>query len=129
MRARKAEAAEAAYEGRKLAFFNDFQADGASDGSPSSSLPIGENDGHHQASGEHRGCPSRPRILGLENETNLVGVNQQEQHTVQGGKYGFYTVVNDAYFDNGPTVRPLVVCLFYMHTSMYIAGRSENVGK
>ncbi|CAN0548057.1 unnamed protein product, partial [Ectocarpus sp. 12 AP-2014] len=49
--------------------------------------------------------PSAPRICGLGDETNFVGANQQEYHGVRGEKYGFYLIVNDAFFDAGPTVR------------------------
>lgn len=102
MSIRKAKA-EASYEPRKQAFHD--QAPGAAEDSAGSVPPNGEEtSGHHQAADKPRRAPSRPRILGVENETNLVGVNQQERHVIGGEKYGFYTVVNDAYFDRGPTV-------------------------
>lgn len=40
-----------------------------------------------------------------EREVNHVGMNQQRLHSVHGEKYGFFTVVNEAFFENGPTVR------------------------
>lgn len=43
-------------------------------------------------------------MLGLRNKTNDVRVNQQTFHAVHKETYGFFTVVNDAYFDMGPTV-------------------------
>ncbi|CAN0154610.1 unnamed protein product [Ectocarpus sp. 13 AM-2016] len=52
--------------------------------------------------------PSAPRICGLGDETNFVGANQQEYHGVRGEKYGFYLIVNDAFFDAGPTLRGII---------------------
>ncbi|CAN0232725.1 unnamed protein product, partial [Ectocarpus sp. 6 AP-2014] len=48
--------------------------------------------------------PSTPRICRLSRETNYVASNQQEGHGVRGEKYGFYRIVNDAFFDAGPTI-------------------------
>ncbi|CAN0567167.1 unnamed protein product, partial [Ectocarpus sp. 12 AP-2014] len=48
--------------------------------------------------------PSTPRICRLSRETNFVASNQQEGHGVRGEKYGFYRIVNDAFFDAGPTI-------------------------
>ncbi|CAN0339738.1 unnamed protein product [Ectocarpus sp. 6 AP-2014] len=52
--------------------------------------------------------PSAPRICGLSDETNFVGANQQEYHGVRGEKYGYYQIVNDAFFDAGPTLRDII---------------------
>lgn len=94
--------AEAAYEARKRAF-ND-QVPAAAMQSASSS-PSGESGGQdHVSEQTRRRFPSRPRILGVANEKNNVGVLQQRRQVITGEKYGFYTVVNDAYFDRGPTV-------------------------
>lgn len=101
MSARKAKA-EATYETRKQAF-ND-QARGPTDDPTRSMPPNGGNGGQNKVADKPRRSPSRPRILGLDNETNYVGENQQKSHGVTGEKYGFYTVVNDAFFDRGPTV-------------------------
>lgn len=100
MAARRAKA-EAAYEARKQAFSD--QASGDAGDSAGSQPPNSENSGLRQAPDKPRRPPSRPRILGLANETNVVGVKQQEHHLIGGERYGFYTVVNDTYFDSGPT--------------------------
>lgn len=102
MGARKAKA-EASHEARKKAF-ND-QARGPAGASAGSPPPNGQNAGEPSALGKPQQIPSRPRILGLQKKTNLVGVHQQEYHVVRGEKYGLYTVVNDNFFDTGPTVR------------------------
>lgn len=91
MSARKANA-EASYEASKQTF-NDRESKTAN-GPAGSPPPDGESS-----------VPSRPHIFGLGHETNLVGVKQQEDHVVRGEKYGFYTVVNNNFFDAGPTVR------------------------
>lgn len=56
--------------------------------------------------------PSTPRICRLSHETNFVRANQQEHRGVRGEKYGFYRIVNDAFFDAGPTVREPIVVSF-----------------
>ena len=100
MNSRKSKA-EAAFDARVQAF--DDQAHRPVDASAGSSPPNVANSGQHQAPDEPRRPPARPRILGLENETNIVGRNQQEHEVIGGEKYGFYTVVNDAFSDGGPT--------------------------
>lgn len=102
MSARKAKV-EASYEARKHAFSD--QSRGLADGPAGSPPPNDESTGKHPTPGKPQRPPSRPRILGLEKETNLVGMHQQEHHVARGEKYGFYTVVNDAYFNGGPKVR------------------------
>lgn len=93
MSAKKADA-EAAYDALKQAF-ND-QAEG----------PVDDSAGPPSANGENpRRLPPPPRILGLGNEMNHVGVAQEILAGLLGEEFGFYTVVNDAYFDGGPTVR------------------------
>ncbi|CAM9435197.1 unnamed protein product [Ectocarpus fasciculatus] len=52
--------------------------------------------------------PSTPRLCRLSRETNYVASNQQEHHGVRGEKYGFYRIVNDAFFDAGPTLRDVI---------------------
>eukprot|EP00903_Cladosiphon_okamuranus_P014568 g13511.t2 len=98
MRTRTAKA-EAAYEARKKAFTS--QSPGPAMESARPLVSRSESTGHQD---KPRRFPSRPRILNLEHETNFVGENQQKNHTVCGEKYGFFTVVNDFYFDGGPTV-------------------------
>lgn len=101
MRARKS-TADSLYEARKQAF-NDLTLESAG-----FSPPNGEREGQPQAVDKPRRAPARPRVFGLANERNIVGMDQQEErHSVRREKYGFFTVVNDAYFDTGPTVRKL----------------------
>lgn len=103
MGARNAKA-EAAYEDSNKAFIDESHEP------TDPRTPNGEAGGEHQAADEPRQSPSDPRIIGRANETNVVGVNQQEKHNrVCSEKYGFYTVVNDAYFDSGPRVSTLNV--------------------
>lgn len=106
MNARKTKAKGAYYEARKQ-FFDD-QASQPADGSVGSPPPNGETREQYQAPNQPQRPPSHPRILDLAIETNIVGVSQQEYHLLGGEKYGFYTVVSDAYFDGGPTVRARV---------------------
>lgn len=88
MSARKVKA-EASYEARKQAC-DDPVAGGPADGPAGSRPPNDESSGEHPPPGKPRRFPSRPRILGLEEETNLVGMHQQEHHVARGEKYGFY---------------------------------------
>lgn len=103
MRTRRVRA-EAAYEARKNAF--NEQAPGPALECAGSLASSDERGRQHQAPKELLRFPSRPRILGLADEANSVGVDQQKHHVLSGEKYGFYTVVHDAYFNAGPTVRP-----------------------
>ena len=75
------------------------------DAPPGSPTPNATYKVQHQVSRKPLRAPSRLRMLGLETETNCVGANQQTTLVLGGEKYGFFTVVNDAYFDRGPTVR------------------------
>lgn len=101
MDARKARA-EASFETRKQAAKD--QAHGPADASPGSITSNVASSGQ-QAQQKPRRAPSCPRILGLDKQINYVGANQKKDYGVRGEKYGFFTVVNDAYFDSGPTVR------------------------
>ena len=98
MRIRKANA-RVSYDSRRQAYDNYMQESAAA----ASSDPR-DNCGSVQPSqnvAKHR--PSRPRILDLSNDTNVVGINQQFGG-VEDEQYGFFTVVNDAFFDGGPKV-------------------------
>lgn len=102
MDTRKAKA-DASYQTRVQAFKAAKENDNDGEASRSTSLPTEE------LPSQANRHPNRPRILGLSGETNFVGVNQQEYHSVRGEKYGYFRVVNDAFFDAGPTVRPFRV--------------------
>ncbi|CAN0320383.1 unnamed protein product, partial [Ectocarpus sp. 4 AP-2014] len=73
---------------------------GEEDSTSTSTSPSAEPSPHEKP----KPYPSAPRICGLSDETNFVGANQQEYHGVRGEKYGFYLIVNDAFFDAGPTI-------------------------
>lgn len=95
--ARRKSKAESSYEARKRAY------DQRATASTSSALPgqvAPNNDA--QSPGDRLPYPSRPRILDLGNAKNYVGVNQQKHNRIRGEKYGFFTVVNEAFFDSGP---------------------------
>lgn len=53
---------------------------------------------------KRRPRPSRPRILGLSSETNVLGLNQRFGG-IGDEQYGFFTVINDAFFDGNPKVK------------------------
>lgn len=38
-------------------------------------------------------------------EANDIGVRQQKLHHIEGERYGFFTVINESFFEGGPTVR------------------------
>lgn len=97
--ARRKAKAESSYETRKRAY--DQQATTASSPSSGGGVEKGQMV-TEDAPGKRLAYPSRPRILNLSNETNYVGANQQEYTSVCGEKYGYFTVVNDAFFDSGP---------------------------
>lgn len=111
MGARKARA-EASYEARKRAYLSQDRphtsptSTAAPEGKPGASEGSeGAGDGYNWPPfARRKPYPARSRLLHLSRETNYVGVNQQQYHSVRGEKYGFFTVVNEAFFDSGPTV-------------------------
>lgn len=90
---------------------------------PGSPRPEGVGNHRYQGPDESERCLSGTRTLGGHaSERNIVGAHQQER-LLGGEKYGFYTVVNDAYFDSGPTVRGHML---FMYGGMCVACNGED---
>ncbi|CAM9553625.1 unnamed protein product [Pylaiella littoralis] len=119
MDARKAKA-EASYQTRVQAF-NAAKRNENNKTSTSASPSAGGPTSQSKSVNRH---PNRPRILSLSDQTNFVGVNQQEYHTVRGEKYGYFRVVNDAFFDAGPTI--VISSMTTWACSDYVAGIKDN---
>lgn len=108
LRQRKAKA-ETSYEARRQAYAaqqaQQAHAPALTVATDTTGRDYAIDHGHqHATPASRRPCPTYPRILNLGKETNYVGVNQQQFHAVTGEKYGYFTVVNDGFFDSGPKV-------------------------